>query len=1490
MLTQSKDLYSEICLVIGQDTIDMMIDSESTVTDIDALVTKPDDIIDQREVRMSLFTKGCVEVRSVDWVRSCVVFGTNENLLFGFESLKKRRSPEQLSDTLSGAKISGVCAHPSLSVFYTASTDGLLQMWEPESRRCAKSRHLGVSVCALDLSPLGDCLVLATADGRIAVRPTDLEETHRIRYRGFQKGDRVRCTVNKEHLNVNDGDMGLVIGPAKKGSDNADRLRIDFGRKGKIELLVKGEVERPARMRSVNAIRFSPDGHLLAVGTAEGMIDFFDVHGRIPLTAWASRMLEFPLDPGGLEIDCSDGVLLCKLIELVLKPFIAGRSITELKSYAIEVERPPSVGAWKDRPRDYISKASLMEEGLQIAFLACSHAAVKLESMRERLDDPSSRETLEVKEELRAMIDKRLSLIRGGVSRFKAAELVGDDRPVDRTLLFDFLRFLQAMDLAALDHQRTNLQARARLIGQLQEKSTRIQEKEKEKKSKLESVRELSERVGSSKSALMRNNLQHTISMEEKQLKKIDQDLSSLKRIVANSTQRYDELNFWIERAKEEELIFLGEGVSTKPHTKPVTSLDWSADGLTVQSASLDSGELNFWQPSISWQSLECNGQECWQPQQDLEASASSRLVHSCPRLTATFPQIFAEDAANRVWWTHSSPFGWSVKGLTRFECMDKQYFTRLARGPVGSESHHLLGLGDATGRVLVSPFPFPYSNVKIKLLMAGSFDSLIGDARITVEIEDELVSELAVLLETPKQRISLVDNTGPTMFTIHLAPPLSSEDRRSAMELALEASHRLYGGEMRSFSLLQYCREVKGPSIVTSVGHSGPVFAAVFDGKGNKLFSVGTGDQVICIWRLLRPEDEQRGRWIHDRVKSRVRDALRQALTFVRLGDGHRIRKALADFLCEWDVAKSGIVPEKMDPVEKRIMGYKTDDMVKELSNRGINILRIGLMERDELAARLCTAITTPETMTVSEIRAELTDAKVSSHDVFERDRMLELLQKARQDGTEFPRPIPFLFEKMAPAHEAVVARARATWSSATAGRKSTKSLLAEKQARALEVLDAVTCLDMHEAQKLGVEVDLRGLVALIQGNRLEIAGAIARGQPYEDVVRKGIDINNCKTKDPNDVDWLISGSPPDTDADLLKKSGRLYELAVSSTGGTLLPGQWYTFKDVPGRDFQYIRYDENGEFVDMLYEKHMSTSFELRPKSRMIPGLKRVRWGAHYYAKISSANAELAAVKKKIESLQNVHESDGARDAEIARLENKFQELAAEAGAPDNKIKAQNIPVDAKQDSQKVLPTAYLYQAPMPIPRLHNRLLPSTMQVHEFFSAIDAGGYGSVSSETFKAAVAKSANLFEGFGLPMTTSWEVSFNSDLIFAKGVIDGEDELAGENRHQIQGSDLADFLFPNVNLVGHLIFKVKIVRQEGEIKIGLIDCSRIVHGAVEHPLAADWAWKGSPTWYLDTQGGLYQFGVKVGQASQAPRQGDVVVADLDQDMVTIMIIR
>jgi hypothetical protein len=103
------------------------------------------------------------------------------------------------------------------------------------------------------------------------------------------------------------------------------------------------------------------------------------------------------------------------------------------------------------------------------------------------------------------------------------------------------------------------------------------------------------------------------------------------------------------------------------------------------------------------------------------------------------------------------------------------------------------------------------------------------------------------------------------------------------------------------------------------------------------------------------------------------------------------------------------------------------------------------------------------------------------------------------------------------------------------------------------------------------------------------------------------------------------------------------------------------------------------------------------------------------------------------------------------------------------------------------------------------------------------------------------------------------------------------------KSRIQRSDLFDFLLPNINVNGHLIFKVRIARLSGEVRIGFVDVFRIPHGV---SLDADWSWPGFPTWHLDSSGGLNQFGQDLCQATTKLNENDIVVADLDQNQVPI----
>ena len=1340
--TLAKDLYSEVCIVLGQDRIDMMIDFES-VNDIDLLVTKPEGIIDQCEVRMSGFERNHAEIRSIDWVRGSIVFGTQKNVLYAIDSLKGRRSPEQITDALCNTNIRSLCPHPSLPWFYTASSDGVLQMWDQATKKCTQTKEFDFSVRVMDISPDGHHLVVATSTGCLVLNSLNLEENHWIHY-------------------------------------------------------------RPHRVTDIFAVKFSFNGQYLAIGTSEGRIDFFDVHGRTHLTTWVSERINMSLDAGGLEIDFSDGVLLCKLIEIVLATFADGRSITELSAYADVVDRPPSVNAWKNRPKSYAQKISLMEEGLQLVALASTEALHSYETHAAQLDDPSYKPWIskDIKDASKQLIVHRMRIVRAGKDKFRARDLIGKDKPVDRTSLFEFLRFLKAMDPQILQEQTENVHTHRELKTELSNYSSKEEAAQREAAKARSQMDETARRLKfaeRSKSILLMQSLELDFQMQSRAVKHVEERLSEIKVSREKAQAKYEMLVYRMDRAKEEVFCFLGTGTGPKPHTKPITHIDWSIDGTVVKSVSLAAGELIFW-------------------------------------YSDGFQQVWPESCAGQDWATQKSPFSWAVKGLIHFECMDKQHYTRLDRGPIRSESNHLLSIGDRSGRVLLTAYPFPYVHVDVDLHFGDAFVSEIGFKRVTVEIESKLISEIADLLSALKQRITIVKSTAPTTFTVRIGPPIGSDDKRPAFQLSVEALCSMECGKMRSYTLLKHCKAVKGAAISSCVGHTSPILSAVFDGNGQTLLSVGESDRMICMWRILRPEDRNKGRRIHQSVKSRLEHRISQALIFLRLGDGKRIEKALIDFLYEWDVAKSGIPPEKIDPVIRMVEEYRAADIRVDLERRGISM--VGLTERDELAARLCTAMTTPETMTVAEIRAELAHAKVPSADVFERAQLVALLLQARQEGTEFPRPIPFAFQRIAPTHEVIIARAHARWEAGRGGVKKTRSLK-DLERDVLEILDAVYSLDLHEAGELGVRQMLVGIMALIQSNRLEIAAACARDKLYDDSSRKGMDINFISRKDPRDVDWLVAGAPPSTDPASLRKGGYLYDLAIKSSRGDLLPGSWYTFQEIPGRYFQYVRYNERGEFEDRMHEHSASSPSAREREPRRVSGLKTIRWGSRFYAKV----------------------------------------------VMDNTIKSQNLPLQWKQDSQKPQSTAYLYQVPVGIPRLYARRLPSATQIEDFFGSLDKARIGLVDMESFEEAIFKERYHSEVLGLPVQSEQDASILKELVFSRSLFSGQghsDEDIG-SKSRIQQSDLFDFLLPNINVLGHLVFKVRIGKLSGLIRIGLVDVFRIPRGI---SLDADWIWPGFPTWHLDSLGGLYQFGREVCRATTGLKENDVVVADLDQNLVSV----
>ena len=1339
----ARDFRSELCLVLGQDMIDKMIDSEES-SFVQKLVTKPDDIIDMACVRMKDYEKKHCEIRTIDWFQGSVVFGTNENDLFTFESLKGRRSPEKFSDSMLSKEAGPVCSHPSLPLFYTSSGKGLLQIWNHDTLCCSLTKDLGFPVNDLAISPDGYYLVGATKAGCIILKASDLQLVHKIHY-------------------------------------------------------------RPFRSTSINAVKFSPSGHYLATGTTEGRVDLFDVHGRLSLTSWASSRLSLNLDAGGLEFDFSDGVLLCKLIENVLETFADGRTITELKTYAVVVDRVPLYHAWRDRPKRYSEKISLMSEGLEIAMLAAKKVLSLLESRLKKLDGPlRGRETMNSRETAKELIKQRILIVRDNISGPCAPDLVGvDGKLVDRWNLIAFLHFLRSMDLSVLEEQMENVQLISQTGLELENRLQQVHVLEKDVKRGRELVDEKLKRIEvaeKQRQTLFAQSMKHELTtMEREQLGK-QQRLNALQAGVAKVKLRHETIKQKLERAREESFVFCGTGNGSKPHTKPINSIDWSTDGQMLQTASLDAGELKFWG------------------------------ADSCQ-------QLWSDKAANKDWATHNSTLGWAVKGLTRFENVGPQHFKILNCAPAQSQSSHLLGVGDVNGRLILANFPFPYLSVEVELRMSDSFDALIGFDRATAEVEMEILVEFSRLLKAVQDRMRIVRHTGPSSFVVDIGPPIGSNDRRSAFELGMAAFECVEQGRTRrhgnanAFKLLRHCQCVKLPAVLSNIGHTAPISAAVFDRRGERVFSIGRGDRTICVWKILRPESRSQGRRIHDGVKKRLSEVLDQTTQMIRLGRGRHIEDSLLNVLCEWDIAKSGIVPATEDPVVKQVDSLKTSEISSELRRRGINLA--DLIERQELAARLCTAMTTPETMTVSEIRAELRQSQVSANNIFERVSLIELLLSARSLGSKFPRPIPFGFQQIAPAHERIISRARAQRQ--TAVTKTSKISLKEREGCILEILDAICSLNVHEARDIGVEENLCGLVTLIKCNRLRIASASAWQQQYKDELCKGLDVNSTGIKSPADTDWLIGGPSAPPQANLLKKGGYLYDSALKAVGGSLLPNSWYRFKNFPGRDFKYTRFGPDGQFLDRM-EEH---STDLKRDCVQVSGLKRVRWGSRFFVK-----------------------------------------------AIGNLVKAQSLPHQRKQDSaQRQLSTAYLYQTPVGVPRLRERRLPCIKQIDDLFSTLDTTRTGSVKLESFVSSITRDLAQCEMFGLPVQGTTDAEIVQNLIFMRGMLSpGNLEEDSSDKSELLRPDLCDFLLPNINVRGHLSFKVRITRLVGDLKIGFVDVLRISQGI---GLDTDWCSQDFPSWYLDSLGGLRVMGKEVARTDTKLSSSDIILAEVDQNLVSML---
>ena len=165
--------------------------------------------------------------------------------------------------------------------------------------------------------------------------------------------------------------------------------------------------------------------------------------------------------------------------------------------------------------------------------------------------------------------------------------------------------------------------------------------------------------------------------------------------------------------------------------------------------------------------------------------------------------------------------------------------------------------MGDENGRLILANFPFPYLSVEVELRMSDSFDALIGFDRATAEVEREILVEFSRLLKAVQDRMRIVRHTGPSSFVVDIGPPIGSNDRRSAFELGMAAFECFEQGRTRrhgnanAFKLLRHCQCVKLPAVLSNIGHTAPISAAVFDRRGERVFSIGRGDRMICVWKI---------------------------------------------------------------------------------------------------------------------------------------------------------------------------------------------------------------------------------------------------------------------------------------------------------------------------------------------------------------------------------------------------------------------------------------------------------------------------------------------------------------------------------------------------------------------------------------------------------------------------------------------------------------
>eukprot|EP00960_Hanusia_phi_P031182 749129-Hanusia_phi.AAC.2 len=854
------------------------------------------------------------------------------------------------------------------------------------------------------------------------------------------------------------------------------------------QLQVVHQIEFSTRRTALSFLRYSPDGNKLAVGTRSGAIDMFDTHGHVAFARWAEELFKFPIDFDCVHWDFADGVLLAYLIEACCQPHARSSNLRQLRRYALFTDRPPLKNAYANRPQLRRQSVMLVDEALEYAVESLQDIRHHVLETFSQSFPPSSLKGM-WKSELEAFLSQKLGYI-DKLAQFKTEDLVGK---VDASTLLQLFQCLKCIGTSDIQQARS-------LVDEAKKTSKEIDKLQGElniSQHKCEVSKSRKERFNEQVEALEAFKLRKTHQMHERlaELEETYEANVRQREALQKSLDglRNEEAKLLVELLKlnEPSHVYLGTCQDPARADEPVVSLDWMLDN------------------------------ECIQVCHD-------RSLHSCVWNTKSMKLVRSSQDLPANFHSHSAPVGPAVSSI---QTSSHVVFKTMAM------EQGKLAVADGEGRLLLTTFPVA-DHRGLLIVMNEEFERDVGYDRVTKHFEQGLLDDIAQLLRVSPRRIRLWSHTSPRVFNVMFLQEVSQSDAADRSVSAIFLLSRLqtlaeYRDVLDKLPFLRYCEHVEGPLLVSKSMHGSAISAISFARPPGTIVTAGETDSAIFVWKLADREEDEEGT-----EAQLIQQILRCAQTMDKRLLLPSLRAA-RDFLASISLNQTDSKMDRLWKAYNRLSVVEIKYGEQILAERGIAFE--GLFERSDLLQRLLQVVQDPDTMTVSEMKFELSALGIGVDQFFEREDLIAQILKARQEISAEENDDEDEFQT-------------------STGDEDEFDGLSKSITRGIE----------SALKRSSVSKRFLGLHTLMTCNQREIRRVVQGGNPSD---RHGIPLTRGKEQtciEPRD----------------LVKGGKLYEIVSDFLGTSIVPGEVYKIQGYGESLFQYERYDPYGNFSDRLLQ----------------------------------------------------------------------------------------------------------------------------------------------------------------------------------------------------------------------------------------------------------------------------------------------------------------